>query len=706
MNRILGRVAQSFPLMLVMAMVFSPNAGAWSDNNLAVTVIGDKAGQSNHQYGLSIAVDSSGNTYTSGSFEGTAVFGSGAGTTTLTSNGGRDAFVAKHDSLGNLVWVKSFGGLHTDQVKDVTVDRDGNVVMAGEFYGSVDFDPGVGVDILTALANTGSNPQWNWLGAVVWKLNSDGNYLWAKAYDGPLFDTGVSVAIDGDGNIAFSGAVADTVDFDPSPEKTLAPSSLGGMADVFVSVFTPSGVLKWANRFGSSGYEVGQSVAFDGAGALYVSGSFQRTTDFNPGEGVESLTAVGSGSDPSDMYLSKFGADGVLEWVRQYKGYGTGDGPAVVSVDSNNSIYMSGNFNGQLIFYTNESKQDTFTVTSVGTRDSFISKWSSSGTHMWTKTFGDSAGAAYGGRTAIEGNGNIFFIGAVSGTVDFNPGSDSFNLTSISQGYTDIFISKLNSAGEFQWAKTMGSALDDYEGGIAVDVSGNVYFTGTFQSTADLDPSNEVKNFVSTGGRDIFISKLNSAGSALISSMALTPGEITAKAAATRAAAEAAANAAKVAAEAAAAKREAEKKTARADIATSVKNAKELTVESFSKAEIPGINASNIDAVKAELTALPEESKNDFNQILKVARKYEVVGNIASDQVRNILPNAFVEVGLIPQASKNKVALVSAVKKLPAAARDSYAEIKVAIEAETKKIQARQDRLASVMARNANRTSR
>jgi hypothetical protein len=702
----LRRIAKTLSMMFVISMAFTTNASAWSDNDIAVTVIGDQTGQSNVHYGLSIAVDSSGNTYTSGSFEGTVVFGSGTGTTTLTSNGGRDAFVAKHDASGTLLWVKTFGGPLTDQVKDVTVDRDGNVVMAGEFYGSVDFDPGVGVDSLTALANTGPSSSWDWLGAVVWKLNSDGNYLWAKAYDGLLFDTGVSVAVDGDGNIAFSGAVAGTIDLDPSPERTVAPSPFGGMADIFVSVFTPSGILKWANRLGSSGYEVGQSVAFDSTGALYVSGSFQRTTDFDPGDGMDSLTAVGADSNPTDMYISKFDTNGAFQWVRQYKGYGTGDGPAVVSVDSNNSIYVSGNFNGQLIFYTDQNKQDTFTVTSVGTRDSFISKWTSSGTHVWTKTFGGSGGAAYGGRTAVEGNGNIFFIGSESGTVDFNPGSESFNLTSNSLGYTDIFISKFNSSGDFLWAKNMGSAADDNGNGIAVDVSGNVYFTGTFQGTADLDPSDGVKNFVSTGGIDIFISKLNSAGSALISAMALTPGEIAAKAAATRAAAEAAVNAAKAAAEAAEVKREAEKKSARADIATSVKSAKELTVESFSKAEIPGINASNIDAVKAELSALPEESKNDFNQILKVARKYEVLGIIGSGQVKSIQANTFVEIGLIPETSKNKVALSTAVKNLPAEARDSLVEIKAAIEAETKKIEARKDRVASLRARSAIRTIR
>ncbi len=164
--------------------------------------------------------------------------------------------------------------------------------------------------------------------------------------------------------------------------------------------------------------------------------------------------------------------------------------------------------------------------------------------------------------------------------------------------------------------------------------------------------------------------------------------------------------AAKAAAEAAAAKREAEKQAARADITSKLKNSKELTVDSFIKAEIPGITASNIAAAQAEILALPEESRTDINQVLKVAHKYEVVGNIGSDRVSYLQSNSFVEIGLIPASSKNKVALVAAVKMLPASARDTYAEIKAAIDAATASIQARKDRLAATISRNTSRYSK
>jgi hypothetical protein len=166
---------------------------------------------------------------------------------------------------------------------------------------------------------------------------------------------------------------------------------------------------------------------------------------------------------------------------------------------------------------------------------------------------------------------------------------------------------------------------------------------------------------------------------------------------------EVAAAAARAAAEAAAAIRAAEERSARAEVISNLKSAQVLTVETFAKAGISGVTAVNFTAFQSELLALPEESRTDLNQILKVARKYEVVGNIGSDRVVTLQSNLFVEIGLIPAASKNKVAIVAAVKNLPADSRDTFAEIKAAIDAETARIQVRRERLAAALSRNATR---
>jgi hypothetical protein len=163
----------------------------------------------------------------------------------------------------------------------------------------------------------------------------------------------------------------------------------------------------------------------------------------------------------------------------------------------------------------------------------------------------------------------------------------------------------------------------------------------------------------------------------------------------------AAANAA--AAAAAAERAAAAKREAREGILCRLRDGQGLTIESFMKAQISGITPENFADVQAELLNLPETSRSDINQILKVAYKYEVVGKISSDRVSYLLPNAFVEINLIPATSRNKVALVAVVKRLPVEARNTYAEIKAAIDQEIARIQERKDRIAAVIARNAKR---
>ena len=151
------------------------------------------------------------------------------------------------------------------------------------------------------------------------------------------------------------------------------------------------------------------------------------------------------------------------------------------------------------------------------------------------------------------------------------------------------------------------------------------------------------------------------------------------------------------------AKREAEKQAARAEITNSVKSSKVVNLEMFTKAEIYGVTAENIAAVQAEIAALPQTSRADLSQVLKITRKYEVVGKIASNQCASVHSDSYIEIGLILEGSKQKAALTAAIQKLPPSDRSSYASIQKAINAEMAEIQTRKDRLANVIARNASR---
>jgi hypothetical protein len=138
-------------------------------------------------------------------------------------------------------------------------------------------------------------------------------------------------------------------------------------------------------------------------------------------------------------------------------------------------------------------------------------------------------------------------------------------------------------------------------------------------------------------------------------------------------------------------------------ISSDFKSYANTKLDFFKQAEINGITAENLAAVQAEITALPEHSSGDIAGILKIARKYEVVGMIASDRVTSVYSDALVEIGLIPADSKNKAALTAAIKKLPAADRSSFAAIKAAVDAEMAEIQGRNNRSKAILARIAAR---
>ena len=157
-------------------------------------------------------------------------------------------------------------------------------------------------------------------------------------------------------------------------------------------------------------------------------------------------------------------------------------------------------------------------------------------------------------------------------------------------------------------------------------------------------------------------------------------------------------------AEAAAERAAAAQQAARTSILANLKTGEELTLGSFTQAGISGITSGNFQEFRTELRSLPESSSSDINEILKIAYKFEIVDKIGSERVNHLPPKVFIEINLIDAGNKNKVALVAAVRKLPLASRDSFAEIKLAIEEQALKIQARKDRLAAVIARNAQRS--
>jgi len=194
-----------------------------------------------------------------------------------------------------------------------------------------------------------------------------------------------------------------------------------------------------------------------------------------------------------------------LEWVKPFGSTST-DIAYSVATDATGNIYTTGFFQETVDF---DPSAAIFNLTSVGSVDVFISKFDSAGNFVWAKQLGGS-GVDIGNFITIDASGNTYTTGRFNDTADFDPGTEIFNLTS--SGSNDIFISKLDSAGNFVWAKKLGGNNSDYGQSIITDTSGNVYTTGLFEGTVDFDPNSGTFDLTSVGDFDIFVSKLDSAG--------------------------------------------------------------------------------------------------------------------------------------------------------------------------------------------------
>jgi hypothetical protein len=324
------------------------------------------------------------------------------------------------------------------------------------------------------------------------------SWLWADGFGGTLNDRGNAVVTDGLGNSYSTGSFQVAVDFDPGIGFHSIISN--GDLDVFISKLDPQGNFLWAKRIGGSNTDEGMAIACDQSGNIYVTGHFQGIVDLDPGPDTADFTSSGN----YDIFLIKLNSVGQLIWARQMGG-GSIDDPAAIALDANANIYLTGYFSNSADF--NPDPVQTFTLTSAGGQDIFISKIDSSGNFIWAGNMGGTS-SERGLSVATDISGNVFATGYFSNTADFDPGNNVFNLTS--NGSTDIFIVKLDNAGNFVWADGIGRTSGDRGLSITVDAAGNVYTTGYFSGTVDFDPSGSTSyTMTSTGVNDGFIYKLS-----------------------------------------------------------------------------------------------------------------------------------------------------------------------------------------------------
>jgi hypothetical protein len=452
--------------------------------------------------GIFVKADQIANVYTAGWFTGTIDFDPGAGIFNLTStvqhDDTSDMFVSKLDAAGNFIWAFKIGyftPLWTG-LRVIKLDAGGNLYLAGDFGGTVDFDPGPGVFNLTSTGSGGD--------AFLCKYNSSGNFLWARQISGTGGEGIVDIVFDNSGDILLTGAYYGIADFDPGSGVFNLGSSPSGASHTFISKFDSGGNFLWAKHVDSS-MNWANSVAVDSFNNVYVLGNFNDFPDFDPGPSVFTLTSTPSGSCcPYDLYILKLDLSGNFIWVKQVGGTGYEDAHSI-AVDSKDNVYVTGALDGTVDL---DPGAGTFPVTDFFCppydHETFMLKLNSSGNFVWGRQLG---GTSYdeGTTVVIDTSDNIYTVGDFACSADFDPGPGNFFL--LPKGSSDVFITKLDQSGNAVWVKQLGGY--SYEGGYSIDVDkqGTVYTTGDFFGSADFDPGPLVYSMTPTGYRDAFVHK-------------------------------------------------------------------------------------------------------------------------------------------------------------------------------------------------------
>lgn len=450
-----------------------------------------------------IGVDHAGNVITGGQFYYTVDLDPGSATYSFTSLGLLDICITKLDAAGNFVWGRSIGGASYDVLKALKVDNAGNIYATGFFEGTVDFDPGAGVATMTA-STSGTSRN-----AFILKLDMNGNYLWAKTI-GDYAGDGNSIILDALNNSYVTGTYSGNADFDPGPGVYYMNPPTPSAENTFILKLNASGDFVWAKSIDNMNYDGpvrAYGIGIDASNNTYITGSLQGDADFDPGPGTYTLSSNDVYGTPAnaDIFLCKLDASGNFVWAKSMgKNTKANEGKAI-AVDGIGNSYITGVMSTAVLF-------DSFSLTVSGNTDIFVCKFNAAGACQWARNMGGT-GSDFGWSIAQDAFSNVYTSGFFNTTGDYDPGPSSFTLTSA--GATDIFISKLDQNGDFLWAESFGSLSSDRGNSITTDANSNVYVTGNYNGTVDFDFSSGVSTITSytiPGGfsQDMFVLKLGS----------------------------------------------------------------------------------------------------------------------------------------------------------------------------------------------------
>ncbi|MCO5252626.1 MAG: T9SS type A sorting domain-containing protein [Candidatus Kapabacteria bacterium] len=486
------------------------------------------AGSNGYEQGYSVTLDNSGNSYVSGYFTGTANFGG----TNLVSSGDRNAFLMKLNSSGVIQWAKAISGTTTIDCYTVATATNGISYPIGAFYHNAVF----GSDTLYTRGNSdifvsriSSSGNWSWalgmggiigyvnvnsvaaltngdfyscgsfFGTIVFgndtlkssgdadifvaKSDRNGNWLWGRKAGGTEPDVANGIAVDHLGNAIITGYFSVTAKFGNFTRVS------SGQGEIFIAKVDTNGNWVWVTIAGEDEFDEGKALVTDAAGNIYVTGYFSDKPYF----GATRLFSAGR----DDVFVAKLNNSGAWQWAVR-GGSSQFDVGNSIDIDPSGNLYITGGFENIATF-------GSHSVTSGGGDDIFIAKLNNSGTWLWAVAAGTNSFQEYGSDVKFSSSGHVYATGTFKGLCLFG------GQYLIGAGNSDGFITKLDTAGNWIWSRSIGGPGFDVGKGISVDATGGVMAVGYYSSSATISGT----TIQSDASRASYIVRLASDGSVL-----------------------------------------------------------------------------------------------------------------------------------------------------------------------------------------------
>lgn len=425
---------------VVTALFGIPGEALWSQ----------QIGGAGEDYATAITSDGSGDIIVAGTFNGSFNVGS----TTLTSAGGADVFLAKLSGAdGSVKWIKSFGTTNDDAAADVVVDGSNNIYLAGSFWGTLTF----GSNTLQTAGN---------VDGFLIKFDTNGNYTWGKSFGGQFGDYGAAVGLTG---------------------TTVVVLGNFGTPSVYLATYSTDGTAGWTKTITGNVSAVG--LAVDTSGNINVAGSFGGTTNFGGGN----VSSTGN----TDAFVAKYGPTGTYLVARSFGAANQREYFNNVAVDPAGNVILVGTFQGSVAL----GGASPF---NAGNGQMLVAKYSSAGAYDWALGYAGgptTSQQAIGNGLSVNSAGDIVVGGYFCGSVAFGSKTLSSVGTCTATDF-DIFAVRLSGTdGSTLAATRAGGSSQDQSRRVTQTADGRHFVAGAFQGFADFGGMSRT----SAGGNDAIV---------------------------------------------------------------------------------------------------------------------------------------------------------------------------------------------------------